>query len=875
MKIITTHFNPDYDALASAIAIKKIYPEAYIVLPGNQEKSMKNFFIQTIIYSLDVKNINEINLDDISTLIIVDTSRKDRIGDFSKIIDKKNLEIIIYDHHFEEDNIITDKKYLKNRGACTTITIEALREKDVDLTSEEATILMMGIYEDTGNLTFNTTTEFDYYAAAYLLKKGANLNTVRDILYHDITIEQISILKQFIDSEEILNIKGINVSITQASSEEYIPEIAVAVHKFKDMKNIPVLISLLRLGNKIYLIGRSSSPEISIKKLAEYFGGGGHDSAASAVIKDKTLIQVYNEITAFLLTTDSLTLSAKDIMTTPVIYIYENDSIAFADEILNRYNINVLPVLNKENRKIVGLITRQIVGKASYHDLKNLPVKEYMEKEFYSVTLSANFEIIKDIILKENQRLLPIIDNGELTGVITRTDILKTIYDIENKNNYVENMPTQKDIKNILKNEIDEKIIDKLKTLGKLAEELGYKVYIVGGFVRDLMLREPNLDIDLVVEGNGIKYAKYLKSKIKEIIKIKTYEKFKTAKIFFNDNIDFDIATARLEYYEKPGSLPIVEKSSLKMDLYRRDFTINTLAIDITGENFGELIDFFGGVRDLKEKKIRIIHNLSFVEDPTRIFRAFRFAARFNFELGKQTESLIKNAKSLKLLHTVSGYRLFHELKAIFEEEKVIEILRELDKYNLIKFIFPKIILNDKFSGLLKNCLEILKWHKFTFPDEEIESWLLFFLCFIHKNKNDEIISICDKLSMSDRETAVIINCIEESNYILKQLIIDKKQNPLKIYNLLNNKHLESILFSAAKITSYKLKQKIIEYLINYRFVKPQINGHDLIDMGLKPSPLFKKILEEIKKEKLLGKLANINDEKDFVKKNFLQNKSS
>jgi len=871
MQIITTHVNPDYDALASAIALKKLYPEATIVFQGHHEKSMKNFFIQTIIYSLDIKKISEINLNEISTLIIADTSRKDRIGIFAEIINNKNLEIVIFDHHFEENNIKTEKKYLKKRGACTTIIIEMLREKQIPLTPEEATILMTGIYEDTGNLTFNTTTEQDYFASAYLLRFGANLNTVRDILYHDITIDQVEILKQFIETEEIVNVRNLKVFITQASYEKFIPEIAVAVHKYKNMKNIPVLLSLLRLDNKIYFIGRSSSPEISVKSIAEYFGGGGHDSAASAVIKDKTLIQVYNELKAFLLTLESFTLFAKDIMTSPVIHIFENDNISHANTMLNRYNINVLPVLSKDDNSLIGLITRQIIGKCIYHNLEDIEVKEYMLTDFQTVSINASFEIIKDIILKENQRLLPVVSNGKIIGVITRTDILKTLYDIEKKDNFNEVKPMEKNVVNLLQSEIEKPVLERLRRLGQLAEEMNYRLYLVGGFVRDLILRKKNFDIDFVLEGDGIKFAKYVRDNIREVVKIKTYEKFKTAKIFFQEGYVFDLATARLEYYESPGSLPVVERSSLKMDLYRRDFTINTLAVDITEKNFGELIDFFGGVKDIKEKKIRIIHNLSFVEDPTRIFRAFRFAVRFNFKIGKQTINLIKNAKSLKLLNSVEGRRVLHELKLIFEEEKVTEILEYLNKFKLIKFIFPKTVYNVKFLELLSETEHILNWHKLTFPKEKIEKWVIYFLVFTYRLNNSETFEIFEKLALSERECAKVLNCKNESAIILKTLIVKKDLPPYDIYSLLKNKHIESLIFTLSKLTSEELKAKIVEFLINYRFVKPKLNGYHLIEMGIQPSPVFKEIFNEIVKNKLSGKLTDINEEIMFVTEKYLK----
>ncbi len=867
MEIITTHFNPDYDALASAIAAKKLYPNAYIVLHGNKEKSMKNFFIQTILYSFDIVDINKLDLSQITRLIIVDTSRKDRIGVFSEIINNKDIEIIVFDHHLEENEIETEQKFIKKFGACTSILVEFLKERDISLSPEEATTLMMGIYEDTGNLTFNTTTEADYYAAAYLLKNNANLNTVRDILYHDITIEQIEILKQFIETEEIINIQGTNIAITTASYDSYIPEIAVAVHKFKDMKNLQVIIAILRLGNKIYLICRSSAPEISVKYIAEYFDGGGHDSAASAVIKNKTIIEVYNEIKAFLLTLDKIGLTAKDIMTSPVITIKENDNILYANEILNRYNINVLPVLDEKTHRIIGLITRQIVGKSMYHNLENLKVKEYMIEEFDTVTLTTNFEKIKDIILKENQRLLPVVENNKVIGVITRTDILKTIYNMENKNNYIENDAVEKDVKNLLKGEVADPILDKFRILGEIADKLGYRVYVVGGFVRDLMLRRENFDVDLVIEGNGIKFAKYVFHHHDIVEKIRTYEKFKTAKIFFKDGFVFDLATARLEYYEKPGSLPIVQKSSLKMDLYRRDFTINTLAIEITKNNFGELIDFFGGVKDIKDKKIRIIHNLSFVEDPTRIFRAFRFACRFNFTLGKQTETLIKNAKSLKLLNTVPKSRITHELKAIFEEENVKDIIVMLHNYKLLKFVFSKTNINQNIFNLISELEEVTNWHKLTFPNEYIERWIVFLIAFVYRLKREEVIESCDIIGLNEKHCAKIINILNETNIILKELVLEKQSSTYKRYNLLKNKHIESLLFCIARTSTERVKQYIIEFLIKHRFVKPDLTGYDLIKMGLKPSPVFKEIFEKIIEMKLNGKIKNINDERHFVEK--------
>ena len=875
-RVIIPHVNIDYDALASTIAAKKLFPDAEIVLHGTKEKSMKNFFINTIIYSLDVKGEKEIDLDEIKELIIVDTSRKDRIGVFSKLIDNPEVKVIVFDHHFEENNINADELILEKTGSCTTILVEKIKERNISVEETEATILMIGIYEDTGNLTFNTTTERDYYSAAFLLSKGANLNIVRDILYHDITIEQINILKQFIDSEQVIRVNNNEITIVIASYDKYIPEVAVAVNKFKDMKNIPVIIAVLRLDNKINIIARSTNPEIDVKKFAEKFGGGGHSSAASAVIKDKTLIQVYNEIIAYFQSLEKPKLLAKDIMTWPVKYITENQSIVDAELILNRYNINVLPVLS-DNGKLTGLITRLIVAKALYHRL-NVKVKDLMIKEFDTVSPYDDFEKVKEIVLKNNQRLLPVVENGELAGVITRTDILKTIYQIDTQNSErptnIEEITTkafEKDLKKLIKSDLPEDIVTKLEILGEIADELNFNIYLVGGIVRDLILRKPNLDVDLVVEGDGVVFAKHVRKKLNIVEKIKTYDKFKTATIFFKDGLKFDIATARVEYYKKPGSLPVVEASSLKMDLYRRDFTINTLAIEITKGKFGKLIDFFGGLKDLKERKIRVIHNLSFVEDPTRIFRAMRFAARFGFEIGKQTRSLIKNAVSLKLLDTVEGRRIFHELKLIFEEDKVVEIIKMINSYNLLKYLSENIRLGEKELNFIENIYNYIKWYELTFHDDKkIKKWVLYLQAILNKVFENEFEKICEKLEMFEKDCKYMSGVRIQVQTILKQLFRKRNMKNSEVYKLLKDKFNESIILVLSYLEDKMLKKKLIDYLIRLRFVKTEINGNDLIALGFQPSPLFKEILNDLLEKKLNEELKTYEDEKSYVEQKYL-----
>ena len=220
------------------------------------------------------------------------------------------------------------------------------------------------------------------------------------------------------------------------------------------------------------------------------------------------------------------------------------------------------------------------------------------------------------------------------------------------------------------------------------------------GFVRDLFLYRPNEDIDIVIEGDGIAFAKKFAAGVGA--RIHSYAKFGTAVIIFPDGFKIDVASARLEYYKFPAALPIVEMSSIRLDLFRRDFTMNTLAIQLNADKFSTLIDFFSAQRDIKEKVIRVLHNLSFVEDPTRVFRALRFEQRFGFSIGKLTAGLIENAVKMDFFKRLSGRRVFTEIRLILEEENPTPAIVRLHDYQLLKVIHASISLDNELISLLK-----------------------------------------------------------------------------------------------------------------------------------------------------------------------------
>ncbi|MDY6856372.1 MAG: CBS domain-containing protein [Thermodesulfobacteriota bacterium] len=880
MEVITTHINADFDALASMLAAKKLYTKAVIAFSGSQEKGLRDFFIQSTMYLFEIERLKNINFEDIDRLILVDTRQTSRIGKFSEILSRPGLEIHIYDHHPpSSEDISGSLEVIKEVGATTTILTQVLQDRKIDITPDEATVMALGIYEDTGSFTFTSTTGDDYIAAAYLLSKGANLNTVSDIITREFTVEDISLLNDLIESGTTHNINGIEIVIAKISTDKYFGDFAVLVHKMRDIKNINVLFVLARMEDRVHLVCRSRVDHVNVGEIAVEFGGGGHPTAASATIKDLTMIQLEEKLLNILHNKVGSQIYAKDIMAFPVKVIETTESLQKAGELLTRYNINVLPIVRDD--QLCGLISRQIIEKAVFHGLKNLSVAEYMSSDFFTVSPDTPLIKIQDIMISNNQRFLPVVDKRKVVGTITRTQVLRAMQDdllskssySESSSNHTPSYVRKKPILKLIEEQLEKKILNILKALGQKAEELHYKAFLVGGIVRDIILRRQNLDIDVVVEGDGIDLARHFSKDFS--CKVRYHKKFGTANLIFPDELKIDIATARLEYYDSPAALPNVELSSIKLDLYRRDFTMNTLAIRLNPSGFGELIDFYGAQKDIKEKIIRVIHNLSFVEDPTRIFRAIRFEQRFDFKIGKHTVKLIKNAVKMNFLVHLDGYRLFSELLLLFQEEKPVEIVKRLVHLNILKFIHPSIVFNDRMKSTMENIKEIIAWFDLLFLEEKYEKWLIYFFGLVDSLSNQEILEICLRLSMTEKDKKRLINGMRNTEDILRQFNNRKKMKKSDIYHILRSFPTEALLYTMAKTNKNHIKRALSLYFIQLKETYTILNGEDLKSLGITPGKIFKTILDDLLSAKLDGMVETRQHEIDFVKKKYIENLGS
>lgn len=563
---------------------------------------------------------------------------------------------------------------------------------------------------------------------------------------------------------------------------------------------------------------------------------------------------------------------AEELMSFPVKTVQTEETIEHAGEILTRYNINVLPVM--EDGRLAGLISRQIIEKAAFHGFKESPVRDYMNTEFATVNLRTPLPKVQSLIVGNNQRFLPVLEKGKLVGAITRTDLLRWLYSRSDQlsasltePDFFSVEPRKRGIQKVMEERLPGEVLNLLKDIGKIGQELDLQTYAVGGFVRDLLLRNENFDIDVVVEGDGINLARALAKVTRGDLRV--HKKFGTATLILPSGYRLDLATARLEYYDHPAALPRVEHGSIKLDLYRRDFTVNALAIHLNPHHFGELIDFFGGQKDLKERVIRVLHNLSLVEDPTRVFRALRFEQRIGFQIAKQTHMLIENATRMQLFGRLSGRRLFRELVLCLTEEKPWPVLKRLADYGLLTLFHPSLKADRTLEMRFQKLEGVLSWYRLLFTGEKSEAWEVAFLILLDSLAEKEAEGLLDRFSLPEKFRLHFMQRRQMALHVVGRLSHSPALGRSDLYFLLSQLPTDFLLYAMAKADSEPAKKAFSLYFTELKRIRVSLTGQDLKRMGLVPGPVYTEILRALHRARLDGKLANRQEEIEFVQKKY------
>ncbi|QOY36237.1 CBS domain-containing protein [Anaerobacillus isosaccharinicus] len=865
MQVILSHINLDFDGLASMLAAKKLYPNAKLVLPTKQAKSVERF-LAIHRDSFNLYYPNQITWDSITEVILVDIASLQRIGEVSNYINKEKVDFIVYDHHQHHDGNVTAKcGIIDPIGATITLLVEILRDRNIAISSFEATIFALGLYTDTGSFTYLNTTPRDLKAGSYLLECGANLQLVSKFSESPLQEEEQKLLHSLIQQSEEHYFQGVDILIAYHQQKEYTGGLALLARKALEMTGTDALIFVVEMGKRTFIVGRSTSDRIDVLPIIKRLGGGGHPKAASAMVKNGDFQTVLETVRAHITETVKPSLIAKDIMSSPVKVISTATSIEEAAKMMLRYGHTGFPVL--ENGKLVGIISRRDVDKAKHHGLGHAPVKGYMSTEPTTIHSNMSIEEVQNLMIDKNVGRLPVIEDQQLIGIISRTNVIEALHGEKMKTGQVFDRSTPIEISLIERIEklLPENILELLKTIGEKADNLNYRAYMIGGIVRDLVIGRQNDDIDIVVEGDGIYFAKLLANSLGGSVRV--HEKFGTATWKHLSGLKIDITSARTEYYEYPSALPTVEMSSLREDLLRRDFTINAMALQINKSNFGKLIDFFHGYKDIDEKKVKILYNLSFVEDPTRILRAVRFEQRFGFEMDKQTLELAQI--SVDKISSTSKPRLAHELNKLLMEENPVEAICRLQELGVLNYLVGPNNFDIETIQLLERFKVFVD--EVTFSTESENScneqlWICYLAILFFKQENG--LQLVKDFALNNEH----LHIVDEIYHLVtsEQALSDEIQLG-NLHKLLKKFKKEAIICFAILKNLPEVKTKLIKtYLIARMAIPKLIDGRELKALNIPPSPLFSKILLEIECAYLNKDIFTKKDALRFVKNEYL-----
>jgi tRNA nucleotidyltransferase (CCA-adding enzyme) len=873
MNIVLTHEQADFDALASLLGAHLLDESAIPVLPRKMNRNVRAFLT---IYGFELPFVDPRDLpqEAIEAITVVDTQSVVSLRGISEA-----TRIHVIDHHPLREDLPTDWTItVSGTGANTTLFVENLQERDAVLTSIQATLLLLGIYEDTGSLTYYHTTARDLRAASYLLEQGATLQIAADYLNHPLSTGQQELYDQLRGNSVYQHIHGQTVIVASGDAKDLDEELSTVAHKLRDLLDPDALFVLVTTRGGVQMIARSTSDNIDVSVIVARFGGGGHDRAAAALVKDRKLEEIRAELLRILPDFVRPSITVAQIMSPSPQLLTPETPVEEAALRMQRYGYEGYPVVS--NGRIIGLLTRRAVDRALAHKL-NISAGKLMEAGEYSVAPDDSIESLQRLMTDTGWGQVPVVhpETGQVIGIVTRTDLIKSLA----PERYILGRQNQAQR---LESALPPARLALLKAVARLAHKQRAALYVVGGFVRDLLLERPSQDFDLVVEGDAIALARTLAGEYGG--RVTSHTRFGTAIWHLNkskqvdsDRIlspplrmligesnpadlpkSLDLVSARTEFYTHPTALPTVERGSIKLDLHRRDFTINTLALRLDGHHYGELHDYWGGYADLRHGLVRVLHSLSFVDDPTRILRAVRFEQRFGFRIENRTTELMKEATPL--LDRVSGDRIRHELDHILVEDRVPQMLTRLDELGMLGAIHADLI----WDGWLRSRILYLcetkpapEWD-LQIEDREVLRRSLSYVLWMIRLTLGQARSVITRLKFPAELVRTILAAIQ----LWQDLPHLKSAKPSKISHRLQGVSqlaLYSIYLASDELS---LKEILYQYVTIWRHLQPTISGDDLRAMGLPPGPSYRSILEDLRDAWIDGQIRTAEEESGRLK---------
>ena len=845
MRIITTHLSADFDAFSAAVCALRLYPGSRVLFPGSQEAAVRRFLAEAELSFPELK-LRRARNGKLEQAVVVDTRSPSRLGEVAGLLRRDRCPVTLIDHHMEDDEDAIEAVEVIERpvGATCTIIAELFRERGITPTEEEASLLLMGIYEDTGGLSYRETTPEDLRIASWLLEQGGMLEWVRRWVLKALQPEQLELLNRLVEATELVTVDEVPVALAVLEVDRYHEEAAFVVHRWIEIFEIVVGAVMLVRPPNINLILRSRLPGLHIGRVAQRFGGGGHPTAASARIAGMMPVEVRENLIRALAEELPAPARAADIAARTIFTVDQDTSVSDTKDRLNQLRVNALPVREAASEALTGLVTRQILDRALSHGMGERPVRTVMHPEIPTIEATTPLTTLRDLFLERSYRFVVVEEDGRPTGIITRMELFRRVFEHQHvagsslDHRMAGARPMSQDIGRLLRESASPWVQRLLGAVRKVADAQDVPVYLVGGMVRDLLLGRPNEDVDLVVEGDGIAFAAALADAVGG--RHHPHLPFLTAVVTLPGGFRVDVASARTEFYRTPAALPEVETSLIRQDLYRRDFTINSLAVALSGQRHGELVDFFGGRKDIQRREIRVLHSLSFIDDPTRALRAVRYARRLGFEIASDTRNLIETALGEGVFERLSGQRLRRELEHLLAEPHPTPALALVAELGLLSAISPELAWTESVCNHLMEVEGQVAWYRLEKLGPEPEPWVLYLGGLALSAQPGAVNGLVRRLQLVGSFRGRFLALPEEATRVVQAGEMDLPRS--QRVRIVEGLSVEGLLLGMASLALDE-RRAVADAVEAAVRVKPPVSGQQLVDGGVPPGPHVGRVL--------------------------------
>ncbi|MDZ7708078.1 MAG: CBS domain-containing protein [Trueperaceae bacterium] len=840
MRLVVTHEQPDFDALASLALARRLHPDARVALPDalpDEVRACLGLYWDR----LDPLDAVEASKRPIAELIVVDTADRTRLGPFERHVDE--VPLVVYDHHpapREASALPTGRGIVDRVGATVTLLVRELRRRDDALPAELASLALLGLHQDTGGFSYDLTTPEDHDAASWLLRRGGTLDLVRRFARGTYGEEHQAFRTRMVAKARLEQVAGRPVAVSAFEWPRYLADVSALANELLELHRADAALLAVRMDERTLLFARAAGDTFDVgAALREAASGGGHPGAAFARTRTG-LDQATRAALAALARHARPPLRARDLMSTPVRTIPPDATVHEASRLLLRYGHNGLPVVAQPSDgeeaeavgevvgEVVGVVSRRDLERALQHGLGRSRVAGFMGTPAVTAEPDATLERLETMVAEHGVGRLPIVQDGRLVGIVTRSDLLEARHgpyagEDDPVGRIVERVEAQaSSALQVLKNALPE----------------GARLYLVGGSVRDALLGASLTDLDLAVEGG--RAAPLIDALAAATGRHHTrHDAFGTASVRLPGGLGVDVATAREERYPEPGALPEVVHSDVRRDLARRDFTVNAMALRLT-PGPPQLLDPFGGLADLRRGVLRTLHPLSFTEDATRIVRGARLSGRLGFafddETGKQARRALAEGRS----QTISAERLRSELEATLREPVPSRALAVLEKLGALRAMY----------GLAHPAEVLVELDALREAGRPVPP-AAFLLAMMVPLANDEAAAVVARFHLPSRRSGQVAR--------IRELIAGAEPTDDVLHGL--GREGRAVLEAHGR--PHRERVRALESLAGRR----RLRGRDLLDLGMTPGPEVGRILDEVARARRQGRVDGFGDELDLARR--------